>query len=466
MAVQLVGNECPSGFRASIVAFTLALVALLSVLMGPAAGIIVLIAPAVAVLGWAMLRRPLSVLGIVLATMPIHFLAIVLGQFYGVPHITVLSVCTKEIPLLLLTFLLWRQNGFRPVGVDWILLAFFTLVILRSSFGRNLSALTDDIGFVLPYLVGRVTLLTDDRQQVWAKCAVWVAAGLSVAGIIEVFVLGPAPRMLLYATIGPGVVPEQSGVLPDSFYATGFEGIRAASTTAGPLVFGAVCMVALIMWWVYLRNPLPAAIILCGLACTLTRAAIVGASLAIPVLAFRSGERKRLLVYALLGLMVLAASIPVLGLGDFVSSTWSGHEQSAESHQQSITDGMKYILQHPFGSGGGTVGPHKATPDVVRLYIESSYLTLAAEYGLLPGMCFLGFFLGAIHRTWNNRTQLGYLGTAILMAFGTMMLVLPMHADFRLACWIWFPVGLAVREGVLRHGAAARAALPAPASAR
>src|SRR6266850_1209509 len=49
-------------------------------------------------------------------------------------------------------------------------------------------------GFILPYVVGRVAILTVKQEHLWARCAVWIAAVLSIAGLAEVFIFGETPR--------------------------------------------------------------------------------------------------------------------------------------------------------------------------------------------------------------------------------------------------------------------------------
>ena len=109
--------------------------------------------------------------------------------------------------------------------------------------------------------------------------------------------------------------------MTSSFHGTGFSGLREAATMVGPNGFGALCVIALIVWWVYCRNPLPAGMIAIGLICSLTRSAWLGAAGAIPVLAVVMGQKKRLSLYAALALALFVASIPVLDLSDYLFST-------------------------------------------------------------------------------------------------------------------------------------------------
>jgi len=139
-------------------------------------------------------------------------------------------------------------------------------------------------------------------------------------------------------------------------------------------------------------------------------------------------------------------AIPILGIRDYLSFTRTGQEESAQGHSASLLAGLEHVGSHPFGSGAESVGPRILQKNVVALHIENSYLILAGQYGLLAGLCFVGFLLTAMHRTWAKRTPSGYVATAILMGFGIMMFFLPMHEDFPLNCWVRFPVGFAVRS--------------------
>jgi hypothetical protein len=254
-----------------------------------------------------------------------------------------------------------------------------------------------------------------------------------------VFVLGPAPRQLLYSLVS------DDEDLPNAFHATGFEGFRVASTMIGPLGFAALCMIALVIWWIYMRNPIPAGLVCAGLICALTRSAWIGTVLAISLLAFKLGQKRRLMRYALVAVIAFASAIPVLGIHDYLSFTRSGQDESEQVHRESLLGGLDYIVAHPFGSGAGTVGQRIAEQDNNAVVIESTYMSLAAEYGIVAFLCFLGFFCTALRLAWRRRSRLGYAAAGILIGFSPMMVVFLIHIDFRLACWVWFPVGLAIR---------------------
>jgi O-antigen ligase len=306
-----------------------------------------------------------------------------------------------------------------------------------------------DFSFMLAYAAGRVVLLTADQQKVWARVAVWIVAALSVLGMSEVFFLGQGPRTLLYLSVADGFTPD--GTLDGRFFANSFEGLRESAGMVSPPFFALLCMAALVVWWVYLRNPVPAAGVTGGLICSVTRSAWLGTAVAIALLAVLMGQTRRLYTYAALVLVLFVASVPFLGLGNFLSSTKTGEDPSAQGHQESLVNGLEYVVGHPFGSGPGNydrpVGAkHSMVSSSSAPFIENSYLMLASEYGVLAGVCFLGFLTAAVRLAWRERKPLGYVALGILVGFGGAMMFAPLHQDFALASWIWFPVGLAIRN--------------------
>jgi hypothetical protein len=428
-------------FRVGVVCTVLLLAALLCIFVSPVA---VFVPLAGAVLLWLPFHYPLTMLGAVLAFMPIDFMAIALGKFFGLPHMTLVSVADKEVILILLALILWRQNGFKATTPDWLLLGCFALAGVRTVFGGNLVGLWTDFNFVVPYFVGRMAVLTREREQLWARCAVWIAAILAMLGLIEVFILGEGPRTVLYLALDNWLT--EGGVITSSFRAQGFTGMREAATMGGPNSFGALCMIALILWWVYCRNPIPAIMIGIGLICSVTRADWLGTATAIPLLAVIMGQRKRFFLYAALVLVLFAVSIPVLDLSDYLFFTKTGQDVSAEYHHEVIVDGLKYAAQHPWGAGNGKLSAVAIVQDSNVTVFETTYPYFAAVYGFAVAVCFIGFLFSALRFVWRKRDQLGYAAVGILIGIGVVMVfTLPLN-DRRLSCWALFPLGLAVRS--------------------
>ena len=433
-------NPYTSSFRASGVAFVLILAASLSLIVSP---LLVLATLGAAVFLWTIVRRPTTVLGIVLAFMPLDFMAIALGKFFNLPHMTLVSLCTKEIPLFLLAVVLLRRNGFRPTSPDWWLLGSFFIACARTLFGGTWVALWTDFNFVLPYFIGRMTILSEVQERAWAKCAVWIAATLSILGLVEVFIIGDGPRTLLYLALDTGGT--QGGKLTASFSGEGFTGLREAATMVGPNSFGVLCMLALILWWIYLRNPLPAGMVATGLICCVTRADWIGTAASISVLAVIMGQRKRFLRYAVLALILFVMSIPLLGLGDYLFLSKAGQDLSTEYHQERIVEGLKYAIDHPFGGGNTKLSPVAIVEDSNITVFETTYPYFAAAYGAAAALTFIGFLFSALHCLWRRHDQLSYAAIGMIIGISVVMVfTLPLN-DRRLAYWAFFPIGLAVR---------------------
>jgi hypothetical protein len=440
------------GFRVSVVASLVTLAGLLNVFVSP-----LLVAPAWIVIApfiglaliWLLLKQPTTVLGLFLAWMPFEFLVVMSGRFFGVPLIDAISK-SKEPLLLLLVLVLWKRNGLRLAMPDWFLLGLFAIGGIHKLFGGVYYAFQDDFAFLLPYFAGRVSVLTAVQEQLWARIAVAIVAIVSAVGMLELFIIGEGPRTILYLALGNAAEVEEGG-LSTSFHGTGYTGLREASTMLGPLSFGALCMVALIIWWAYRRNSLPAIAIIAGLICSVTRSAILGGALAICILAVALKQTKRLVVYAVLAITLLVAAIPALGLYDYLHYNQTGQDSSAEWHGETVLNGIRYIADHPLGTGPGSIGARALEVKSNALVIESSLLSFGGQYGISALLCLLGFLASAFILAWREHSPLGYAAAGIIVGFSVMMMVLILHADFRLNCWVWFPVGLAVRSYVAKR---------------
>ena len=445
MSSQTLANPFYSSFRAAAVVCVCTLAAFLGC-FSPKILILFVAMVFTAFVLWMVFTHPVSVVGIVLAFMPFDFMVIALGKFFGLPHMTLVSAGDKEIILLLLAFVLWRQNGFKFATPDLFLIACLMLAVIRTAFDGILVGLVTDFAFVIPYLVGRMTILTTKQEQLGAKWAVWIVGILSVLGLIEVFIVGEGPRTLLYLAIDSET---EGGQLTSSFHASGFTGLREAATMIGPNGFGDLCMVALIIWWVYRRNPLPAVMVATGLICSVTRSAWIGTAAAIPLLAIMMRQTKRFFLYATVALSLFAAAIPVLGLSDYIFLNKTGQDLSAEGHKEQIVDGLKYAADHPLGSGNRDLSPMNLKANSNTTILETTYPYLAAAYGIAVAILLIGFLASALHRMWKMHSPLGHAALGILVGTAVVMVSSLPLTDRRLGCWLWFPIGLAVRQSQL-----------------
>jgi hypothetical protein len=391
---------------------------------------------------WLAFRYPMGGLGIFLLWAPVHTLAFLIAKFFGPSYIGVLEGSDRVL-LLFLTFILWRKNGVQFSTPDWLLLTCFGLAAAHLIFSGNILALLSDFNFMIAYAAGRVAVLNVESENKWANRAVWTVAALAVFGMIEVFVIGEGPRTVLYLAVGRGGT--QDGALDAAFHGQSYSWMRESSTMFGPLQFAPLCMAALIIWWVYSRKLLPGAMIAAGLICSVTRSAWLGSAVALSALAVLMGQTRRFLQYGAILLALFIAAIPLLGLTDYLVSTKTGQDASAQGHQESILDGIQYMAHHPLGVGPGNAGKF-ALDEGTAFSVENSYLTMAAEYGILTALCFVGFMVSVVRTLWRQKTGLAFVAIGIVLGFGIVMVFAALHDVFPLACWLWFPVGLAIRS--------------------
>jgi O-antigen ligase len=207
-------------------------------------------------------------------------------------------------------------------------------------------------------------------------------------------------------------------------------------------------MIGLIIWWVYGRNPLPAVMIAVGLVCSVTRSAWAGTAVAIPLLAYLMHQQKRFFLYATLALALFVGSIPILGLNDFLFFNRTGQDVSAESHRDQIANGLSYVAEHPFGSGNAKTSRLALREDTNANAFETTYPSFAAEYGIASALCFIACLLCILRLAWHTRSRLSYAAIGVLTGMVVVMAVTLPLDDRRLACWAFFPLGLAVQSAI------------------
>jgi len=380
-----------------------------------------------------------NLIGVFLALVPLQWLVIAYLQYQGVPGYKMISALKELFLVLMILWCLYRSSRLSLTLPDLLLATALLFVSFEQLFHTDPMGLRDDWEWVLPYMLGRLIMLSPKMQALWAKCAVWMCAVLAVVGAWEVLYLGPTPRLLLVNAA------QGDTKLPPPFLATGYAGFRAASTMVSPLAFSALCVVAIILWWVYMKNPIPAILIGTGLVLTITRSAMVAAAVGVCVIAIRRKERFRIAVFGVVAVVGLLAAIPSLDLEQFVNRTFmAGGDLSIVGHQLSIVQGAKQMMERPLGLGAGTVGPRVLAGNPSALNIENSYLSMAIQYGVVPAFLFAGFVAACFLRLYRLREPIGYAAFSILIGFGLLLGQGPLHLDLPLACWVWVPVGMGV----------------------
>jgi hypothetical protein len=391
---------------------------------------------------WLAYSHTVTCLGAFLAFMPFFPLFFLLAKFASPSYIGQLEGIDRVV-LLLLTILLFVRNRIRLILPDYLLLLAFGLASLRLALDGSLLALSSDFGLVIPYAAGRLVRLTSEQEATWGKRAVWIMAVVSVLGLVEVLLLGQGPRVLLYLKVAAEQTANGDALI-GTFHGSEFSGLRVSGTQFGPLQFGALCMAAVVLWWVYSRKATSALLIGFGFIGSLARGAWLGTALAISLVAMGMGQTKRIFRYGILALILFVAAVPILDIGGFLAATKSGEDSSALGHQNQMALGAQFVLTHPLGIGSANFGrqAEKSNPDA--FYFEGAYFTFLGGYGIPITLCLVAFMVAAIKRAWQLRTQLGYAAAGIVVGFNVVMVFLAVHDVFPVICWVWFPLGLAV----------------------
>jgi O-antigen ligase len=201
----------------------------------------------------------------------------------------------------------------------------------------------------------------------------------------------------------------------------------------------------LVLWWIYMRNVFPAILIGAGLLATVTRSGVIAAVAGLVILGVRRRESARLAVFGCIAIVGLIIAIQALNLNHFLAATFTeGADTSRIGHVQTVNEGISALLDHPLGLGAGTIGQRRLVVDPHAMNPESSFIAIALEYGILTGLLYFGFFVSCLWSLYKVRRPLGDAAFSILLGYGVLLAVGPIHFDIPLACWVWIPVGMGV----------------------
>lgn len=402
------------------------------------------IAPMVALgLTYLVLKQPTAVIATILFLSPFLPLPLQGLKATGLAWVEAAS-SLKELGLVAAALVLAFRHGFKLEKIDFWLLGLVVWAISLSAIhptGSTLIGLKDDFDFVIFFFVGRVAVISAR----WVKVGLCVAGFIATLGLIEFFYLGIGPRLLLLNIT-------DASDLPPTFRADWFDGVRAGSTLGGPLEFGGFCAIVLLVFAsLYREIPkkyiLAAILVVLGLTASATRMAGLGLILGLAFIAIRTGQKRRFAALALgCGALMLLIVIPWMGFQGFTNATLSGQESSIEAHRNSLVEKTVYFLNHPLGTGAGTVGQRAAARNPNALQVESGYLLLGMEYGWFGLTLFGAFCGGLLWKLVKTNSNFGIAACAVGIAMLTMLLFSPIHMEFGLNSWAWLVIGFGIRQ--------------------
>jgi hypothetical protein len=320
-----------------------------------------------------------------------------------------------------------RRLPFTPGVVDALALAFGAIVVLYAVIPQDwlggaatakgvAYALRHDLTGVAAYFLGRAVLPELKRVR-WLVLG--TAAVVALWGLIDVYAVSldwwrtNGTVEYFDDQLGYDYTPALSG-LPENFvYNTGNESEllrRLVSTFLSPLAAAYLCLVALLLA-PRTRAALPLALLAAGgLLWTYTRAALIALAAALLVLAYvaRRAWPVAAAVAVAVGGLAFVQVFPDIGPETSFTqrelewqrahaepgasgSATSTSEPSAESHVNSLWEGTKTVLEHPWGFGLGNAGEIAFRTDVDIQAGESNYTEIGVETGLLGALIFIAW---------------------------------------------------------------------------
>ncbi len=338
--------------------------------------------------------------------------------------------------------------------------------VYRNPTGSTLAGLMTNLRFLAILLTAQwlvaVFPVGSARLQRFATKATLVSGVvLAVLGIAQVFVLSPDFLAQFgynkNTTIAPFITVDQN-----------MGALRAFATMRGPNTLGMFFLLPLAMLGVlitrkrHIRLAVPAmALCIFALYLTGSRSAWLGALVTLVALLLGLSGKKRTiqlarrfgapLVIALIGLAVLAESVPSIRLALFHSSPGDSSltEGSTDKHGEATLNGAKDALAHPLGRGPGEAGPASFySPDGARI-AENYYVQVAQEVGLFGLILFMAILYLVGRRLWRvaSAKNASMLALGLFASFwGIAVINLLLHgwADDPNALVWWGLAGLAI----------------------
>lgn len=118
-------------------------------------------------------------------------------------------------------------------------------------------------------------------------------------------------------------------------------------------------------------------------------------------------------------------------------------DSSLRGHAVSVQESLPMLWQSPFGAGLGSVGPRAARYTETPVLVESFWLLLALEAGVLALMLFLAVLWGCARVGWSG-DHLAAMAPLAIAGSLVSQLVLPTLQDTAFSYLLWSVVGLGV----------------------
>ena len=381
-----------------------------------------------------------------------------------------------------------RALPFRPQIVDWLALAFATVVgvyalipqdVLDGEAGAKaiLYGLRHGLVPVVAYFLGRSLILDREGLRRLGWTLLGAGAALAVGGLIDLYAVDVewwrGSGAVGYFRYELGFEYHGPGGLPDNWAFNTEDGLfrRLVASFISPLATAFVLVVCLLLaavaWQDRRRRPLVGVLVaLCGagLLFTLSRSSLLALAGGFVVLAVALRRWWPVAATA----VVLAAGVGFAlaftsvapethffpedlpyqeeqarkrgGLPGGSSLALNPGEPSLRSHWRSLRDGIETVLEHPQGYGLGNAGATAARFGVPLRAGESNYTETGVETGLAGALLFiawnLALLLALVRSAWGATDATIRVAAAGAAAAFAAVLALAVQTDAYGVPWL------------------------------
>ncbi|WP_285136884.1 hypothetical protein [Microbacterium sp. lyk4-40-TSB-66] len=318
----------------------------------------------------------------------------------------------------------------------------------------------------LPFLALIVTPAVLDRRHVPILATVFIVVA-QIAAITTIVTWSQGLKWLF--TLGVFPVPEGEP-FPSSLFVAGSIVPRGFSPYTAPNESAAVATMMLAVLWTRPRWPLwlkagLTVLPLVAIYLTQSRSGYLGlALLAAALVSWGIFRARPVMTWAFLTIMA-AAGVAGITLYLFIDKVVSHiADPSLIGHSDSLLENIPFLVTHPFGYGLGMVGPRALNYSSDAILVESFFLLLAIESGILVMLLFGVLLVYLFQGGLRARTLDGFLPAAVIAASLVSFTVLPTLQEGPVAYTLWILCGMGVvaaRAGGTYRPVARRAVTPA-----
>lgn len=400
----------------------------------------------------------LGLIAVVIVLLPFHaFMSVWAASIFG--HYTLLRLW-KEFLILIAGFivigLFFADKQIRTTifknKLTWLIGAYVVLDFLIGyvAYGNHqVSAkalaygLLDDLRFLAFFIIcWAAALNTQYLNKRWQKIVLWPAAVVVAFGVLQMSVL-PA-GFLSHFGYGAHTIPPFQTINNNPHYVRILSTLRGSDPLGAYLILPISALAVLILRfkksWLWLKLVFLAATI-AVLIGSYSRAAWIGAFIAVLVAIGVHVNKKYVIHYrvplsaaAVVVVLVLASGLVFFGnskhFENIIFHTQTNSSIAVSSDQQhlsALANGVKTLINQPFGQGPGTSGPASVyNHDGPARISENYFLEVGEETGWLGMLLFIAINLFIGWELWQRKRSpfaLTMLVSLIGISFANLLLL-------------------------------------------